>query len=88
MPKLVEMDERAPIFAQMEEQDGPVILINKFSVDPAEFDQFLKGWAAEAQRFKEQPGFISTQTTQGYWREWHLCQLCGLGICCTFQEGS
>jgi quinol monooxygenase YgiN len=65
MAKLVEMDERAGIFKQMEENVSPVILINKFSVSPEEFDQFLKGWAAEAEKFKEQPGFISTQLHQG-----------------------
>ena len=65
MAKLVEMDERVSIFAQMDEDVGPVILINKFSVSPEEFDQFLKGWAAEAEKFKEQPGFISTQLHKG-----------------------
>ena len=55
MAKFVEMDERVGIFAQMEEDPGPVILINKFSVSPEEFDQFLKGWATEAKKFKEQP---------------------------------
>jgi quinol monooxygenase YgiN len=65
MAKLIEMDERVTIFAQMEEDVGPVILINEFSVDPEEFDQFLKGWATEAEKFKEQPGFISTQLHKG-----------------------
>jgi quinol monooxygenase YgiN len=66
MAKFVEMDERVGIFEQMEEDDsGPVILINKFSVAPEEFDQFLKGWASEAEKFKEQPGFISTQLHKG-----------------------
>ena len=65
MAKLIEMDERVSIFTQMEEDVGPVILINKFSVDPEEFDLFLKGWAAEAEKFKEQPGFISTQLHKG-----------------------
>lgn len=65
MAKLIEMDERVTIFAQMEEDVGPVILMNKFSVDPQEFDQFLKGWATEAEKFKEQPGFISTQLHKG-----------------------
>ena len=65
MAKLVEMDERVGIFEQMEENVGPVILINKFSVSPEEFDQFIKGWAAEAEKFKEQPGFISTQLHHG-----------------------
>lgn len=65
MAKLIEMDERVTIFAQMEEDVGPVILMNKFSVDPEEFDPFLKGWATEAEKFKEQPGFISTQLHKG-----------------------
>jgi hypothetical protein len=33
MAKLVEMDEGVSIFTQMEEDIGPVILINKFSID-------------------------------------------------------
>ncbi len=65
MAELLEMDKRVGIFEQMEENVGPVILINKFSVDPDEFDQFIKGWAAEAEKFKEQPGFISTQLHKG-----------------------
>jgi quinol monooxygenase YgiN len=65
MAKLIEMDERVTIFAQMEENVGPVILINEFSIDPEEFDQFLKGWTTEAEKFKEQPGFISTQLHKG-----------------------
>jgi len=65
MPKVVEMDERVSIFSQMEEDIGSVILINKFSVDPKEFDQFKKAWADEAAKFKEQPGFISTQLHKG-----------------------
>jgi len=65
MAKLVEMDEHVSIFAQMEEDVGPVILINKFSVEPKEFDQFMKGWAADAEKFKQQPGFIFTQLHKG-----------------------
>jgi Antibiotic biosynthesis monooxygenase len=65
MAKLVEMDERVSIFAQMEEHFGSVILINKFSVSSEELDQFIKGWAAEVEKFKEQPGFISTQLHRG-----------------------
>ena len=65
MAKFVEMDERVGIFTQMEEDVGPVILINKFGVSSEELDQFIKGWAAEAEKFKEQPGFISTQLHRG-----------------------
>ena len=66
MAKLVEMDERASIFAQMDEKDdGSVILINKFSVAPNEIHQFLKGWETEAEKFKQQQGYISTQLHRG-----------------------
>ena len=68
MAKLIQMDERVSIFAQMDKEEdvkGSVILINKFSVAPEEIDQFLKGWAIEAEKFKEQPGFISTQLHKG-----------------------
>jgi Antibiotic biosynthesis monooxygenase len=65
MAKFVDMDERVGIFAQMEEDVGPVILINKFSVNPEETDLFMNGWATEAKKFKEQPGFISTQLHKG-----------------------
>ena len=70
MTKIVEMDERVAISAQWEENVGPVILINKFRVNPKDFDQFLKAWAAEAGKFKEQPGFISTQ---GYRWKRYFC---------------
>ena len=70
MTKIVEMDERVTISAQWEENVGPVILINKFSVNPEDFDHFLKAWAAEAGKFKEQPGFISTQ---GYRWKRYFC---------------
>ena len=65
MPKLIEMDRNVTFFAQMEEQIGPVILINVFTVEPAEADQLLKAWTADAALMKQQPGFISTQLHRG-----------------------
>jgi quinol monooxygenase YgiN len=61
MAKVVEMDESVSIFSQMNEDVGPVILINKFDVNPSESDEFVKAWAEEAENFKGQAGFISTQ---------------------------
>jgi quinol monooxygenase YgiN len=63
--KIVEMDKHASIFMQMEEDVGPVILIEKIKVDPEESDLFIKEWAAETEKFKKQPGFISTQLHKG-----------------------
>ena len=64
-PKFVEMDETVTIFTQMEQNMGPVILINKFNVKPEEADPFLKAWAEHSAYFKQQPGFISTQLHRG-----------------------
>lgn len=49
----------------MNEETGPVILINKFSVDLFESDEFIEAWKQEAKKFKDQPGFISTQLHRG-----------------------
>jgi heme-degrading monooxygenase HmoA len=65
MPQMVEMDERVTLREQMQQQVGPVILINKFNVKPDEADQLLKAWAADATYFKKQPGFISAQLHRG-----------------------
>ncbi len=65
MLKLVEMDEKVTLFSQMEENGGPVILINKFNVDQSEVDQLLKAWAEAAEIMKRQPGAISTQLYGG-----------------------
>ena len=52
MVKVVEMDESISIYSQMNEDVGPVILINKFSVNPSESDEFVEVWAEEAENFK------------------------------------
>lgn len=66
MAKFVEMDNRVKFKDQIEEKIlGSVILINKFNVKPNKVEQFLKDWAEDAARFKQQPGFISTQLHRG-----------------------
>ena len=59
MVKIVETDERVPLEKQLEENIGPVILINKFDLDSQDVDQFLKAWASDAEIMKQQRGFIS-----------------------------
>ena len=65
MVKIVEMDERITLEKQLEENIGPVILINKFNLDPKDLSQFLKAWVSDAEIMKQQPGFISTQLHRG-----------------------
>ena len=65
MVEIVEMDNRITFVMQLEEDIGPVILINKFNLDPQDVNQFLKAWASDAEIMKQQPGFISTQLHRG-----------------------
>jgi quinol monooxygenase YgiN len=65
MVKFVEMDEKVTISSQMDENIGPVILINTYNVNPDDVDQFLKMWTSRAEIIKKQPGFISAQLHQG-----------------------
>jgi len=65
MPKLVEMDAHVSLFQQMDDLQGPVVLINKFDVPQEDVDRFLETWAADAAVMKRQPGFISTQLHRG-----------------------
>jgi heme-degrading monooxygenase HmoA len=65
MVKFAEMDDRVTLFAQLEDQGGPVVLINKFNVDPGEVDQLIRAWAADAAVMQRLPGYISTQLHRG-----------------------
>jgi quinol monooxygenase YgiN len=65
MAKFVETDEHVKLSDQLEENVGPIVLINKFNVKPDETDQFLKAWEKDATYFKSQSGFISAQLHRG-----------------------
>jgi quinol monooxygenase YgiN len=65
MVKLVEFDEKVTLAQQMDEGVGPVILLNKFNMNPEEVDQFLKVFAATTEIMKQQPGYISAQLHRG-----------------------
>jgi hypothetical protein len=41
MAKVVEADEHVMLSEQLEENVGPIILINKFNVKPEKVDQFV-----------------------------------------------
>jgi len=61
----VEMDRTITVAEQLNDDGGPVVLVNKFDVDPAEVDDFIAVWADDAAFMKRQPGFISTQLHRG-----------------------
>jgi heme-degrading monooxygenase HmoA len=65
MVKFVELDEKVKLAQQMDEDIGPVILINKFNVNPEEVDQFLKVFASTTEILKQQLRYISAQLHRG-----------------------
>ena len=66
MPGFKEMNDVVSLADQMHAQDdGPVVLVNVFSVDPADEDALVAAWAHDAEFMKQQPGYISTQLHKG-----------------------
>jgi hypothetical protein len=43
--KPTEMDERVTFMEQLQQETGPVVLINKFNLAPADVEQFLPAWS-------------------------------------------
>ena len=62
---LREMDDQVTYVQQLQEADGPVVLINQFNLAPGDAERFVKVWADDAAYMKQQPGFISTQLHRG-----------------------
>ncbi|MGJ8615818.1 MAG: antibiotic biosynthesis monooxygenase family protein [Sulfitobacter sp.] len=60
-----ELDAIVTLADQMQSEEGPIVLINLFTVDAAEEDALLKAWAHDADFMKAQPGYISTQLHKG-----------------------
>jgi heme-degrading monooxygenase HmoA len=62
---LREMDDHVTYLQQLQEDAGPVVLINQFNVAPEDATRFIEVWTDDAAFMKQQPGFISTQLHQG-----------------------
>jgi len=65
MANFEELDATVTLANQMQTQEGPIVLINVFTVDPADEDTLLRAWAHDADFMKAQPGYISTQLHKG-----------------------
>jgi heme-degrading monooxygenase HmoA len=55
------MDPAFPIDRQLAIEASPVVLVNLFTLDPADEQALLAAWQHDAEFMKQQPGFISTQ---------------------------
>jgi quinol monooxygenase YgiN len=66
MVKIVDADVKATLNTQLEADiGGAVILLNRFTVQPEDVDEFLKVFQATTKVMKQQPGFISAQLHRG-----------------------
>jgi heme-degrading monooxygenase HmoA len=61
MSLLRPLDPSFPIERQLQIDASPVVLVNVFTLDKADEQNFLKIWEDDAAFMKRQPGFISTQ---------------------------
>lgn len=61
-----EMDSSVAIREQLADESAePVVLVNVFTCAPEDLDRTLAAWEKDAQFFRAQPGFISTQLHRG-----------------------
>lgn len=65
MMQMTEMDQHVLLSQQLGDAGGPVVLINKFTVESDDVETFLVAWAEDAAYFKRQPGYIATQLYRG-----------------------
>ncbi len=63
--KLADLDRHITFAEQLEQETGPVVLINTFSVDQDEVDHLLSSWTEDAAFMQDQPGFRSTRLHRG-----------------------
>jgi heme-degrading monooxygenase HmoA len=63
--RLREMDDHVTYMQQLQDDAGPVVLINQFNLARDDTGRFLEAWTDDAAYMKQQPGFISTQLHQG-----------------------
>ena len=63
--KFAEMDLTVTIADLLEDDGGPVILINTLTVPVEDADRMLRAWTQDAAMMKQQPGFVSTQMHRG-----------------------
>jgi len=66
MPEFRELNDHVNLGQQMQSsEEGPIVLINVFTVDDAEEAALVSAWSHDADFMKAQPGYISTQLHKG-----------------------
>ncbi|MFC0602015.1 antibiotic biosynthesis monooxygenase family protein [Streptomyces palmae] len=65
MAKLQSLDPNTPMFAQLKEKTGPIVLANTFVVPKERTEAFLALFHRQAEFMKAQPGFVSLRMHKG-----------------------
>jgi heme-degrading monooxygenase HmoA len=65
MVKLESLDPSTTFQEQLQQEAGPVVLVNMFSVPEGTLDQTVAKWKEDAEFMKHQPGYISAQLHRG-----------------------
>src|SRR5919106_4800367 len=56
--ELREMDEHTTYMQQLQQDTGPVVLINQFNVAAEDVERLVEVWTEDARFMQQQPGFI------------------------------
>jgi hypothetical protein len=65
-------DSRIIIEKQLDEDVGPITVMNKFNVDPQEVDEFLQVFAMTTETFKQEPGIHFRAAASGNCWQYHI----------------
>jgi heme-degrading monooxygenase HmoA len=63
--QLQELDDHVTYMEQLQEDAGPIVLINLFHVAPDDAERLVEVWSEDAAFMQRQPGFVSTQLHRG-----------------------
>ncbi|GLW70540.1 putative monooxygenase [Kitasatospora phosalacinea] len=65
MAELRSLDPNAPLFAQLREETGEIVLVNTFVVPEERAEEFSVLFRRQAAFMRAQPGFVSLQLHRG-----------------------
>ncbi len=66
MPGFKELNDKVSLADQLQaDEAGSVVLVNVFTVDPADEAALIACWTHDADFMRAQPGYISTQLHKG-----------------------
>ncbi|MCT7658000.1 antibiotic biosynthesis monooxygenase family protein [Mycobacterium deserti] len=65
MVEIINVDSDTDFFAQLDDDGGPVTLVNTFVVPEGKYDQMVEAWRLDSEVMKAAKGFISAQLYRG-----------------------